>query len=111
MAYDMPSVLPTNLPRTNPTNRYLSTYRTSVLCGSSNFLCRHKKLLREIFAARSVPFILTPLPSFYSDSLIWRLKQGSEMKGVQYSTVPYRTGTVPGIPFLEIFGTQKSCLA
>ncbi len=43
--------------------------------------------------------------------VIWRLKWGSEMKGVRYSTVPYCTGTVPGIPFLEIFRTRKLCLA
>ncbi len=33
------------------------------------------------------------------------------MKGVRYSTVLCRTGMVPGIPFLEIFGTRKLCLA
>jgi hypothetical protein len=48
-----------------PTDTYLPT---SVFCGGSNFLCCHRKLLRETITARSVPYILMPLPSFYSDS-------------------------------------------
>jgi hypothetical protein len=29
------------------------------------------------------------------------------MKGVRYSTVPYHTGTVPGIPFREVINTNS----
>ncbi len=47
-----------------PTDTYLPT---SVFCGGSNFLFCRKKLLRETYTVRSVPFILTPLLSFYSD--------------------------------------------